>query len=534
MKRITFLIITTFLSVMFVSSAPTTGLQFTGVATSYIDLGPQVAFSPTQFTIEAWVNYQTLNDGYIMSNEGFGTGAQGFTLHTSGSKIEFVIGANTVWNSLKSQANIAINTWYHVAVTYNSTTMNIYINGVFDNTMAITSPMITSTQGLSIGEGSAWKGRRITGKMGDVRFWNVVRSQVEISGAMSSSLTGTETGLVSDWKMNEGTGFTVADATGNQTVTITAALPWFIPTTELEINVSQPLKGLTFNGLSNSLIDLGNNAAITSPTEFTIEALANLTSLSGGYILASEGYGTGAQGYVLKFENGKVNFNTGTNTTWTSVGSPYVTPFNTWTHIAVTYSSSMIKLYVNGLEVTSLTSPSPMIASTQNLIMGDGAMWRGRGFRGQLGYVRMWSVVKTKQEIRDNANIYVTGTETNLLASWNNDVNNATTLYDIKSTYPGVIGTDVQWFGSFATANPILNTTDIETLLIGRTLKINNKTTNGQHFSIYSITGQKVLEDVIQRGCSVEKQLTTLNGSFILKCIAEDGSSFTKKLIIGN
>jgi len=226
------------LNILLVFAAPTTGLQFNGTSTSYIDCGSKSVFSPTQFTVEAWVNYQTLNDGYIISNEGWGTGAQGFKLHTSGTKFEFSIGANTTWTSVKSNMDVVANTWYHVAVTYTATTLNIYINGLLDNSFTNTgTPMVASTQSLCIGEGSMWKGRGLTGKLADVRFWSVVRSQTEIAGSMSSSLTGTETGLVADWKMNEGTGSTVADATGTHTVTILNTVTWFTPTTLAPIRV---------------------------------------------------------------------------------------------------------------------------------------------------------------------------------------------------------------------------------------------------------------------------------------------------------
>ena len=89
----------------------------------------------------------------------------------------------------------------------------------------------------------------------------------------------------------------------------------------------------------------------------------------------------------------------------------------------------------------------------------------------ELGYVRMWSVAKTKEEIRGYANIYATGTEVNLLASWNKMVQNATTLAEVKSTYPGVIGSDVTWFGLRTDAKSICNnSTDLQTKVFGRTI----------------------------------------------------------------
>lgn len=532
MKKFYSFLVASFLCMMLVSATPTTGLQFSGVATSYIDLGQQAAFSPAQFTIEVWVNYQSLSGGYIISNEGWTPTNHGYSFRTFGSKLEFAYGEGANWHALQSTSDIPLNTWFHAAVTYSGTDVTLYMNGVAEATASITTPMVATTQNTSIGEGSAWKGRLFVGQMSDLRIWNVAHTPAEITADMTSSLDGTETGLVADWKMNEGTGTVVADVTGIYPITKPADVAWFIPTTDQEITVNEPTKGLVFNGQPNSLVDLGNNAAITSPAEFTIEALAYFTSTTGGYVLASEGWGTGAQGFALRIDNNRINFTTGTNTTWTGMSAPANVTLNAWTHIAVSYSAAMMTLYVNGLEVASLTSPTPMVASSQNLIMGEGAMWRSRGLNGKLGYVRLWNVAKTKQEIRGNANTYMTGSEPNLLAAWNNNVMNASTLYDITSTYPGVIGSDVQWFGTFTSVNSIPGSTNIDAVVYGRTIRVENKTNSVLQMTVYNMTGQKILHESISAGNKFQHKLVIQKGSYILNCVTEDGTTYTRKFII--
>jgi hypothetical protein len=59
---------------------------------------------------------------------------------------------------------------------------------------------------------------------------------------MSSSLFGTETGLIANWKMNEGTGNSVGDATGNHTLTKTDAVSWFDLTTAISNVASDKIK----------------------------------------------------------------------------------------------------------------------------------------------------------------------------------------------------------------------------------------------------------------------------------------------------
>lgn len=534
MKKIYSFLIASLFSVMLVSAAPTTGLQFSGTATSIIALDPQPAFSPTEFTVEVWVNYQALNGGgYIISTEGWSPTNHGFSLRLNGNKLNFAIGEGTNWVDINSSADITTNTWFHAAVTCSATEMKMFINGVEDATKTITAPMAVSTDKITLGDSPAWPGRLFIGKMGDLRFWNVARTQAEIAADMTSQLTGTESGLVAGWKMNEGTGTAVADVKGAYNITKPADVSWFVPSIDEEITIIEPTKGLIFNGQANSLVDLGNNAAITSPAEFTLEAQVNFTSLTGGYILASEGWGTGGMGFALRIDNSKINFNTGAGSNWVGVSAPTNAELNKWTHIAVAYSATMMSLYVNGLEVASLPNPTPMSVSTQNLIMGEGAMWRGRGLIGKLGYVRMWSVAKTKQEIRDNANVYVNGSEANLLAAWNNDVKDVTILADKKATYPGTIGADVAWFGLTNAVNSVYNNSiNIESAFYGRTVEVSNKTNGRLQFAIYNATGQKVMSDYVNAGSKLQKELRNMNGSYILKAVAEDGSIHTKKFIV--
>lgn len=269
MKTNYLLLLVSLFSVMSLSAAPTKGLQFTGAAASYLDGGQKNVFAPEQFTIEVWASYESTQGAYILCNEGWDAvnGAQGFALRTSGSKIELSIGANGSWPSVKSNSDIALNTWMHIAVTYSGTEMKVYVNGVEDGSAAVTAPMVVSAHNLSIGEGSMWKDRRFTGKMGDMRFWNVVRSQAEIAASMTTSLTGAEEGLIANWKMNEGAGNTVADATGNHSITKTDDVQWFSVDTSVENTTFTELKTRISE---NHLFVENNYHAPVTVTVFTV------------------------------------------------------------------------------------------------------------------------------------------------------------------------------------------------------------------------------------------------------------------------
>lgn len=236
MKKIYSYFVMSLFSVLLLSASPSTGLLFSGSTSSIIDLGPQAAFSPSQFTLEVWANYQVLNGGgYIISTEGWNPTNHGFSLRLSGNKLQFSFGDGSAWQGITSSTDIVPQTWFHAAVTYSGTQVTMYINGVQTATAAVTTPMVASPEKVIFGDSPTWTNRCFNGILSDFRFWNVVRSQAEITSDMTSTLTGSETGLVAGWKMNEGTGTIVADIKATYPITLSSNVMWY-PATSIAVS----------------------------------------------------------------------------------------------------------------------------------------------------------------------------------------------------------------------------------------------------------------------------------------------------------
>ena len=87
----------------------------------------------------------------------------------------------------------------------------IYLDGiqVMQGTLSRTS--IGNTDPVSIGRNGAPTGEGMwQGKLDDVRIWNTVRTGAQISANYRNQLTGTQTGLVANWKFNERLGTLLA------------------------------------------------------------------------------------------------------------------------------------------------------------------------------------------------------------------------------------------------------------------------------------------------------------------------------------
>jgi hypothetical protein len=218
----------------------TSYLEFVPQDGSYVDCGHSPDFSPAEFTFEAWVRVNDWTGGdYIAANEGDNEGEQGFALRFTGDQLlELSLGTQSDgWQGLASADAFTPGEWYHVAVTYAATTVEFYVNGVLNNSGNVPSAMVASDQALFLGDGSMWQGRRLHGDMYDVRMWSDVRTETEIADNMNSYLSGEEENLVANWKMDEGAGTTLADASPNGYIAdLGTSVAWGVITSSNEIS----------------------------------------------------------------------------------------------------------------------------------------------------------------------------------------------------------------------------------------------------------------------------------------------------------
>jgi hypothetical protein len=77
--------------------------------------------------------------------------------------------------------------WTHLALTYDGTTIRLYVNGVQVATVATSGAVATSTGALRIGGNTVW-GEYWTGKIDEIRIYNVVRTATEIATDMNTPI----------------------------------------------------------------------------------------------------------------------------------------------------------------------------------------------------------------------------------------------------------------------------------------------------------------------------------------------------------
>ena len=143
----------------------------------------------TAMTLEAWVFPTVTPTGWraILSKERPGDLA--YFLH-AGNGNNRPAGGGVMGNTeriLSGPAALTLNAWTHLAVTYNGTTLILYVNGAQAATQAVTGTIVLSNNAFRIG-GDAPFGEFFQGRIDEVRVYNRALTAGEITSDMNQSV----------------------------------------------------------------------------------------------------------------------------------------------------------------------------------------------------------------------------------------------------------------------------------------------------------------------------------------------------------
>ena len=143
-------------------------------------------------TLEAWVR-PTANSSYRTVVLKEVSGELAYSLYAADSDH----GARpSGWNRSANVSRYAdgtgalpLNSYSHIAVTYNGSSLVFYVNGVVTKTTAASGNIQTSTMALRIGGNSIW-GEYFQGQIDELRVYNRALSQSEIQTDMVTPISG--------------------------------------------------------------------------------------------------------------------------------------------------------------------------------------------------------------------------------------------------------------------------------------------------------------------------------------------------------
>jgi hypothetical protein len=220
MKKIALIVGGMFISISTFSQLSLNGLSFTGGSQEVVTVPNYTNTIDTgNFSIEAWIKDDAVNPGFqteepILDNRENSFGPDyGFRFAINDGNLVFFVGLN---GTGAGSADLRDSVCHHVAVTRNAGTFYFYVDGQLLGSSYNNSSLNSNAPALYIGGKYNWSGGvwSFNGLIKEIRIWNIARTQSQIQANMGTVLSP-NVNLISYWRCNEGSGFTLQDYSGN-------------------------------------------------------------------------------------------------------------------------------------------------------------------------------------------------------------------------------------------------------------------------------------------------------------------------------
>ena len=218
-------------------------IKFDGTSTG-IDMGGSAVLAPdSAITVEAWIKVSAFAassfQNSIVSKDGWSVGEGGFVLRCGGNGIlsfniagKSFAGTSQSWKeALSTTAAIPLNTWTHVAGTFDGTTLKCFVNGVQVGSLPYSGTIDGNTQYHTeigrLADTQQGQGRYFNGYIDEVHIWERALPASEILANKNDHINPAgQNRLVGYWRFNEGSGTSVSDLSAGNNAGVIANGVW--------------------------------------------------------------------------------------------------------------------------------------------------------------------------------------------------------------------------------------------------------------------------------------------------------------------
>ena len=375
-------------------------LSFNGTS-QYLTVPSNAAFTmgTGDWTVEAWIYLTTAATNGAATTDKLVFGGFNFTPAFFCFINNSTIYRASIWNgTTQTNSNITIlpNVWTHVAWVRQSSTLNIYTNGVSGSTTAgYTTNWTASTSGY-IGRADSSVDRYFPGYITNLRVVkgtavytsNFTPPALGLDAIANTSLLLAVTDATNFIKDNSTNNFTLTNV---NTVAFNSSTPFQSSIVQHRLandgtigvlnsfdEVSLASGSLRFNGI-DTYLSVPSTGLALSGNQFTIECWVYLTGYSPGYTAnynsdifsttstsAANGGGSGLQFGIRGTASTYTGFHLyAGNGTISDATSTYSFQLSTWYHVALTRATGgVFVFYVNGVNVGTFTDISTWTDNT--------------------------------------------------------------------------------------------------------------------------------------------------------------------------
>ena len=303
------------------------------------------------------------------------------------------------------------------------------------------------------------------------KLWNIALFAIALFLIMPlTGSTSLRTGLVGEWRFDEGYGTIAYDASDQENNGTITGATW--------TSSGKYGKALVFDG--GDYVNCGNDGSLSIASNISISMWIKVNSFGTYYAshLINRWTGTTDANYVLYFfgnysgnnNQGKLTMYANRGGAWSSVSSVYtITELGKWYHIAWEYSSSTGgQLYIDGVAYGSRVGSGVLATNTTGSTKIDSG-----SFNGTIDEVRIYNRTLTQDEITslynyadlscsmttscDYTDIFHMSNETNAHAELNNNSNYA---YEVCCYDPSGFSLGTSCSGDYETLLHLSNQTN--------------------------------------------------------------------------
>ncbi|NTU46675.1 DUF2341 domain-containing protein [Candidatus Roizmanbacteria bacterium] len=402
-----------------------------------------LAISGNQLTMSVWIN----RSDNVSSRDILSKYYNELRLFMNASQFGVALNSNGVDTITYAPINncTTLYQWQLLTVTYNGSYINFYCNGSFLSKTAASGNLYTTSYNLSIG-------KTFYGSIDDVRIYNRALSPAEVS-----ALYNWAPGPLIYYKMDEGSGTTVTDSSGNgynanftcDGTNCTATPKW---------KTGKYGKGIYFSGASGSYPNnnapklqrssvnipstLGARATFSMWINPDVKGYSNIIMRNG--TVTNENYGIFLNNPSSNSYKPSFNFHDGTNFRG-SPSSTYFLPAKKWSYLTIAYSQGeWVKYYLNGQFIEQVSNPYISVQSTDTLNIGSN--FNGDNYAGYLDDFKMYNYERTQKQIVEDMNAGdPAGTNKSMVGYWKFDEGAGTTVHNAGN---GGSALDGSWNGT--------------------------------------------------------------------------------------
>jgi hypothetical protein len=143
-------------------------------------VSPTIPYTST-FTLEAWVNYSGVSATIFGWGNNTVNGYVDFSILNSRIRLGVGNGATFTIDQFDGNTELLPNTWNHVAVVKNGSSITMYLNGVEDGTFSTSNlPDLVTSSIIGAGFYNGIVQNFNSKSIDELRVWNIARSASDI------------------------------------------------------------------------------------------------------------------------------------------------------------------------------------------------------------------------------------------------------------------------------------------------------------------------------------------------------------------